>query len=326
MTNTNTSILAYKAFNKDWTCRDFQYEVGKTYKHDGDVEACQSGFHACEYPLDIFNYYSPCTSKFALVEASGAISKENFDSKIASEILELKIELSVTDLVKAAIDYTVSRTIKSGLDHTTGYQAASSATGNQAASSATGNRAASSATGNQAASSATGCRAASSATGNRAASSATGDRAASSATGYQAASSATGNQAASSATGNQAASSATGCRAASSATGNRAASSATGNRAASSATGDRAASLTTGDYSTSEVLGNESTKGNASAIATGYAGRVKAPLGCALFLVERDDVMNIINVWSGIVGKKNIKPNTWYTLKDGKPTIVGEDE
>ena len=255
MSNANTTpILAYKAFNKDWTCRDFQYEMGKTFKYDGNVKACNSGFHACEYPLDIFNYYNPCTSKFALVEASGSISKEDSDSKIASEILELKRELSVTDLVKAAIDYTVSRTVEGGSDHTTGYRAASSATGDQAASSATG------------------------------------DQAASSATGYRAASSATGDQ------------------------------------AASSATGDRAASLTTGNYSSSEVLDNEFTKGNESAISTGYSGKVKAPLGCALFLVERDYEMNIINVWSGIVGKKKIKPNTWYTLKDGKPTIVGDDE
>ncbi len=291
MTTTNNApILAYKAFNKDWTCRDFQYEVGKIFKHEGDVKACNSGFHSCEYPLDIFNYYNPCMSKFALVEASGVISKEDSDSKIASEILELKIELSIIDLVKAAIDYTVSKTTESGSDHTTGDQAASSATGYRAASSATGDQAASSATGDQAASSAT------------------GDQAASSATGYQAASSATGYQAASSATGYQAASSAT------------------GDQAASSATGYQAASLTTGNYSVSEVLDNEFTKGNESAISTGYAGKVKAPVGCALFLVERDENMNIINVWSGIVGKKNIKPNTWYTLKNGKPSIVGEDE
>jgi len=285
---TTTKITAYKAFNKDWTCGDFKYEMGKTYTHEGEVKACSSGFHACEYPLDIFNYYKPCTSKFALVEASGGISKEYSGSRIASEILELKQELNISDLTKAAIQYTLSNTVESGANHATGNLAASSATGYQAASSATGNLAASSATGDLAASSATGDRAASSATGNLAASSATGDLAASSATG------------------------------------DRAASSATGYQAASSATGNRAASLATGNYSSSEVLDNEFTKGNESAIATGYSGKVRAPLNCALFLVERDDEMNIISVWSGIVGKKKIKPNTWYTLKDGKPIEVIE--
>ncbi len=247
-----TKITAYKAFNQDWTCRDFKYEVGKTYTHEGDVKACESGFHACEYPLDIFNYYSPSISKFALVEASGVISKEDEDIKIASEILELKYELDIKSLVEAAISYTRSFTVDVGSNHTTGDQAASSATGDRAASSATGNRAASSATGNQAASSAT------------------------------------------------------------------------GDQAASSATGDLAASLTTGSHSSSEVSDNEFTKGNESAIATGYLSKVRAPLGCALFLVERDKEMNIIAVWSGIVGKKKIKPNTWYTLKNGKPVEVTE--
>ncbi len=84
-------IKAYKAFNKDWSCGSkdgkyyFQYEMGKTYKHNGQVKACNSGFHACEYPLDIFNYYNPCTSQFALVTASGVIDKENSDSKLACQ-------------------------------------------------------------------------------------------------------------------------------------------------------------------------------------------------------------------------------------------------
>ena len=52
-------IVSYKGFNQDWTCRDFQYELGKTYEHEGEVEACAGGFHACEYPLHVFRYYKP---------------------------------------------------------------------------------------------------------------------------------------------------------------------------------------------------------------------------------------------------------------------------
>ena len=60
-------IKTYKGFNKDMTCRDFQYEEGKEYETDR-AEACKCGFHACEYPLDVFSYYPPGTSVYHKVE------------------------------------------------------------------------------------------------------------------------------------------------------------------------------------------------------------------------------------------------------------------
>ena len=83
-------ITAYKGFNTDLTCRDFQFQIGETYTHEGKVKACASGFHACENPLDVFNYYSPA-SRFAVVECSGKINKESdSDSKIACGRIHIK--------------------------------------------------------------------------------------------------------------------------------------------------------------------------------------------------------------------------------------------
>ena len=208
-------ITSYKGFNSALQCRDFQFEVGKTYEHEGEVEACRSGFHACQYPLDVFSYYPPAGSRFAVVEQCGDLSKDGEDSKTASRSIKLNFEIGIPGLVKAAIEYTFSRALPINPD------SAASATGDQGAASATGTRGAASATGDQGAASATGYQGAASATGYRGAASATGDQGAASATGYQGAASATGYQGAASATGDQGAASATGYQGAASATGTR---------------------------------------------------------------------------------------------------------
>ena len=172
------AVKSYKGFNKDMTCRGFQYEEGKEYEEES-VEVCDHGFHACEYPLDCLNYYSPNESVYHEVEQSGEIQKHNDDTKVASTKIKIGAEISIAGLVKAAIEYTVKRVNKEAeSDENHG---ASSATGDYGASSATGNCGASSATGNKGASSATGYKGASSATGNCGASSATGYKGASSA-------------------------------------------------------------------------------------------------------------------------------------------------
>ena len=145
-------LIAYKGFDKDWKCRGFQYEVGKSYKHDGNLKLCSSGFHACEYPLDIFNYYDP-TGRFAEVELVG-VSKETEggDTKLCASKITIKAALTIPLLVQAAFEYTLKRCDPAKKAHATGDRSASSATGYRSASSATGYRSASSATGDSSAS------------------------------------------------------------------------------------------------------------------------------------------------------------------------------
>ena len=174
--------MNYKGMDKDMKCRGFQYEVGGEYETD-EAKACECGFHACEYPLDVFNYYQPAGSRFFEVEQSGSISKSDEGTKVASTKIKIGAELSIAGLVKSAVEYTKERCTQNEGDKATGNRGAASATGNQDAASATGNWGAASATGNQGAASAT------------------GDWGAASATGYQGAASATGNQGAASANG-----------------------------------------------------------------------------------------------------------------------------
>ena len=181
------SIKSYKGFNKDMTCKGFQYEEGKEYETE-KAECCETGFHACEYPLDCFSYYSPNESVFHEVEQDGELDREGSDTKVASTKIKIGASINIARIVKASIQYTTQRAKKeNSSDKDCG---ASSATGDYGASSATGYCGASSATGDCGASSATGDCGASSATGDYGASSATGNCGASSATGYKGASSA----------------------------------------------------------------------------------------------------------------------------------------
>ncbi len=150
MSDTTEKIVSYKGFDADMRCRGFQYAAGEEYTHDGDVEACAAGFHACEYPLDVLRYYSPNTSRFFVVEQSGTLSRHDEDSKVASSKIKIGVELSLTGLIKAAVEYTFSRakpidpnspaysTADNGLATASGNRGAATASGRHSAAMAAG--------------------------------------------------------------------------------------------------------------------------------------------------------------------------------------------
>ena len=76
-TAIETAVIAYKGFDKNLSCRGYQYEVGQTYEHAGPVVAYSSGFHACENPMDLWGYYGLGEdNRFARVTLSGELSRE----------------------------------------------------------------------------------------------------------------------------------------------------------------------------------------------------------------------------------------------------------
>ncbi|MGP7933355.1 DUF7666 domain-containing protein, partial [Pseudomonas aeruginosa] len=189
-------VTAYKGFKQDLTCRGYQFEIGGTYKHEGEVEACASGFHSCEYPLDVFGYYAPGESRFAIVKASGQLSRHGDDSKIASATLVVEAEISMPTMISRALDWIMSKVDKSVEQTVVGGTASN--TGNYSAASNTGNYSAASNTGNYSAASNTGYQSAASNTGYQSAASNTGDYSAASNTGNYSAASNTGNYSAAS--------------------------------------------------------------------------------------------------------------------------------
>jgi len=129
--------MNYKGMDANMQCRGYQYEVGKEYETDEAV-ACEAGFHACEYPLDVLKYYVPAESRYFGVKQSGKISKSGEDTKVASTKIKIVDEIGIAGLVKAAVEYTKARAKEEPGGHATGYQGAASATGDHGAASATG--------------------------------------------------------------------------------------------------------------------------------------------------------------------------------------------
>ena len=155
-------MKAYKGFNADMTCRGFQYKEGETY-HEDIADLCHKGFHACERPLDVLAYYSPNSSVFHEVELDDVSEQREEDSKVCAKFIKIGAKVDIATLVKATVDYTVSKCDPAKSQHAKKDSGAASATGVRGAASATGVRGAASATGVSGAASATGWRGAASA-------------------------------------------------------------------------------------------------------------------------------------------------------------------
>ena len=143
---TQTPVLSYKGFDKNFQCRGFQYEVGKTYTHDGEAVLCESGFHACEAPLDVLNYYSITDSKFAQVELGGASAqKEDGDTKRAGKSIAIKLALSIADLISAQVEWTLKSADKKNV--ASGYSSAAASSGYSSTAASSGNSSAAASSG-----------------------------------------------------------------------------------------------------------------------------------------------------------------------------------
>jgi len=119
-------MKTFKGFNRDMTCRGFQYEEGKEYSTDQKPIRCGNvGFHSCETPLDLFSYYEPTTSVYHEVETDGEVDRGSDDSKIATSKIKIGARLSITALCKAAFDFVFEHCDKSKENRATGNSSAS---------------------------------------------------------------------------------------------------------------------------------------------------------------------------------------------------------
>ncbi|MGC0444599.1 DUF7666 domain-containing protein [Salmonella enterica subsp. enterica serovar Minnesota] len=327
-------IVTFKGFNKDLKCRGFQFAIGETFHHDGKVEACGSGFHACECPFDVFSYYPPAESRYAETISFGITDREEIgDTKIASASITIKAELTLPQFIQRGIEWIWSKIDKSLEQQImTGDRSAATNTGDQSAATNTGDQSAATNTGDQSAATNTGYRSAATNTGYRSAATNTGDWSAATNTGdwsaatntgdwsaatntgdWSAATN-TGDQSAATNTGDRSAATNTGYRSAATNTGDRSAATNTGYRSAATNTGDWSAATNTGDWSAAEVSGSQSV-----AAAFGIEGKARASEGAAIVLCYRDEDGELIHIRASKVGENGIMPDTWYQLdEDGE--------
>ena len=275
-------IISYKGFDSSLRCRGFQYEVGKDYEQEGNIKCCENGFHACEFPLEVFNYYAPGrNNRYCTVTQSGEMDKREGDSKVASSKIHIETEIGLGGIIKAGVKFILDKVNwKDKKESNTGNYSAATNTGNQSAATNTGNYSAATNTGNYSAATNTGYYSAATNTGNYSAATNTG---------YQSAATNTGN-----------------CSAATN----------TGNQSAATNTGYQSAAVNVGRHSTAKVSGKDSI-----AIVTGSNSKAAGALGDWIVLTERYDWKwdyQIKDVKAFKVDGEKIQPNTFYKLVNGE--------
>ena len=139
MSKRKEKLVAYKGFDKDLRCRGYQFEVGKTYKEQ-TAKLCESGFHACEHPLDVFKYYPPASGRFAEVELSDLSPETKNDTKRVGKTIHIKAEIGIKGMIEAAIKFVFDRVdfSKAAEDTASGVRGAAQASGDQGAAQASG--------------------------------------------------------------------------------------------------------------------------------------------------------------------------------------------
>ena len=147
-------MKAYKGFDKDLKCREFQYEVGKEYEEENSA-LCKKGFHACENPLDTFRYYRPTDSRYCEVDVDDNGERNSTDSKVCGKHIKISAEIGLKGVINAGVRFVFDKCESATEENASGESgnaAASGESGNAAASGERGNAAASGWRGNAAAS------------------------------------------------------------------------------------------------------------------------------------------------------------------------------
>ena len=311
-------IMAYKAFDKNLKCRDFQFAVGETYKYDGEVKACYAGFHACTNPFDVWSYYDLINSRFAVVELSGAIDKHDVDSKIAAAEITIKAELTLPDFIKRGVSALIDA-VKVATEKDEKVQAASgdssqlAASGNSSQLAASGNYSKLAASGNSSKLAASGYCSKLAASGYCSQLAASGDTSQLAASGDTSQLAASGHYSQLAASGHYSQLAASGDSSQLGASGHYSHLAASGHYSHLAASGYCSKLAASGNSSKLAASGENSVIASSAVKAT-----AKGALGTWISLAEFDSNGKCVGFATGCIGQDGLEPDTYYRAAGGK--------
>ena len=321
-------IIAYKGFDKNLKCREFQYEVGKEYEMDGDIKCCERGFHACESPLEVFDYYDMLNSRFAEVEHSGEIDKEENTTKVCSSKIKVKAELKLADIINLGVEWIKDVTSPAKLKKETDLN---DNCNNSAQIGSSGNSAQIGSSGNSAQIGSSGNSAQIGSSGNYAKIGSSGNSAQIGSSGYYAKIGSSGNYAQIGSSGGYAQIGSSGNYAQIGSSGGYAQIGSSGNYAQIGSSGGYAQIGSSGYYAKIGSSGNyaqiESTGNHSVVMAAGNNSIAKAKIGSWITLAEWDCIDGVwipICVKTEKVDGEHIKADTFYKLVNGEFKEVEE--
>jgi hypothetical protein len=307
------TFVAFKGFDSTLACRGHQYEVGKTYVHAGQVVQCSSGFHVCQNPLDVLDFYPlENGNRFARVTVGGKIDRSD-DKKWAAAEITVSAELTFPAFVKAAIDWTVAA-CKASRDGTasSGDSAKNASSGYSAKNASSGDYAKNASSGDYAKNASSGESATNASSGDYAKNVSSGYSTKNVSSGYYATNASSGDYATNASSGDYAKNASSGDYATNASGGDYAKNASSGDYAKNASSGDYAKNASSGDYATNEATGK-----HAVIASAGRNSRAKGATGAWISLAEYDGLI-CIGFATGCAGKGGVPADTWLIAKGGK--------
>src|ERR1051325_10807152 len=287
------TLRAYKGFDLNFKCRDYQFEVGGEYKHKGAVVPCDSGFHACTKATDVWSYYPPAESRYAEVELSGKVVPHSGDSKHAASNIKIIRELTNKEFLALVIDEMFAEA-KAEPDAPKGCPVCG-----------TGK-----------------CKCETNASsGDSATNASSGHYAKNASSGHYAKNASSGDSATNASSGHYATNASSGHSATNASSGHYSTNASSGHYAKNASSGDSATNASSGHYATNASSGHyakNEAKGEHSVIAAaGANSQAKGAIGTWISLAEYKD-KNCIGFAVGCIGQDGLKPDVWYKAQGGK--------